>query len=148
MSTATTQTDHEGRSRQYADTPLTITPPSVLDGLGEFQPEERPRVAVEDLWPESVSLEPDQREFATWSRSFSHRCRWAWIWPFTFGAAVGATTVFLLTEGTLQMLWANAPISSTRVPFVLHAAPAIRSPTRSALVKSVDLPRPKHVGEH
>jgi PEGA domain-containing protein len=105
----------------------------------EFVAEER--FTFENLWPEIDSLELAQREFP--QRSFSHPDKarkllalariqrsfssitWAWIRPFTWGAAVGATTVFLLTYGARQTPPTNAPLSSTRVPFALTTFPSV-----------------------
>ena len=104
-----------------------------IAGEDEFLAEKRPAFAFENLWPEVGPLEPAQREFPTRSSSFSHirkerfsAITWAWIRPFTWGAAVGATIVFLATEGARQMQPKNAPLSSARVPFALTAPRSVR----------------------
>jgi PEGA domain len=110
----------------------------------EFPAEERPAFAFENLWPEIASLAPSQPEFPKRSWPFSHRGKartlralarmrrsfssitWAWIRPFTWGAAVGATTVLLLTVAARQIRPTNAPLPSARVPFALTTPPSVR----------------------
>jgi hypothetical protein len=190
MSSATIQTDYEGRSRQHDDAPLSIASAAALDELDEFLPElasdeelivadqrallivdcvasadefpveERPAFAFENLWPEIVAPAPGQRELAKPSWSFSHpgkarklralaRIRrlfssitWAWIRPFIWGAAVGATTVFLLTNGARQMRPTNAPLSSARMPFALTTPPSV-VPANRLVVTTPPVLRPR-----
>jgi PEGA domain-containing protein len=114
-----------------------------LAGWGEFPVEERPAFAFENLWPELVSLEPAQREFPKWLWSLSRPSKtrylralagmrrsfssipWAWIRPFTWGAAFGVAAVFLLAEGARQMRATNPPLSSRNMPFTLTVPPTL-----------------------
>lgn len=131
-----------GKARVVADQRLLIV--NELAGWDEFPAEERPAFAFENLWPELVSFARAQREYAKRSFSLSHpsetwnvrallaRMRrslssipWAWIRPFTWGAAIGAATVFLLIEGARQTRPTNARLASGRVPFALTARPSV-----------------------
>jgi PEGA domain-containing protein len=119
-----------GEDRVVADRRTVLIVDSVASS-GELAANER--FTFENLWPEPGSVEPAHRELPTPWSSFIHRHKarlsaitWAWIRPFTWGAAVGATIVFLFTEGPRQMRPANAQLSSERVPFALTAPPSVR----------------------
>lgn len=121
----------------------------AVAGCDEFPAEERPAFAFENLWPELDSPALAQRELPEWS-SFSHRNKApfssiarAWIWPFTWGAAVGATLVFLLTAGARQMRPTNASLSSGRMPFALITPPSVREDRIVVTTPPVLRPRPE-----
>ena len=127
-----------GNALVVADQRLVIV--DELAAWEEFPAEERSAFAFENLWPELVSREPAQPELPEWSWSLSRPSKmrylralarmrrsfssmtWAWIWPFTWGAALGAATIFLLTEGAQPT---NAPLVSRRVPFAPTTPPSV-----------------------
>jgi hypothetical protein len=130
-----------GHELVVADQRLLIV--DELTGWDEFPAEERAAFAFENLWPELAALEAAQPELPEWSWSLSRPSKtrylralarirrsfssiaWAWIRPFTWGAAVGAATVFLLTEGARQIRPTNAPLASRRVPFAATTPPSV-----------------------
>jgi hypothetical protein len=121
----------------------------AVAGRDEFPAEERPAFDFENLWPELDSPAPAQRELPKRS-SFSHRSKApsssiarAWIWPFTWGAAVGATVVFLLTAGARQMRPMNDPLSSGRMPFALITPPSAGEDQIVVTTPPVLRPRPE-----
>jgi hypothetical protein len=126
-----------------ADQSALLTVDGLAD-LNEFLSEQPTAFALETLWPIVPPALPGQRGLLERLWSFSHPAKawdvrtvarrtgqwfWlipsAWIRPFTWGAAVGATTVFLLAEAPSLMRPANAPLSSVSVPIAFTIPPPV-----------------------
>jgi PEGA domain-containing protein len=141
-----------------ADQSALLTVDSVADA-NEFLSELTTAFAFETLWPIVPPALPGQREFVERLWSFSHpgeawnvralarRTRqWfslissPWIRPFTWGAAVGATTVFLLAEAPRLMRPANAPLSSASRPIAFTTPPPVPREDR-IVVTTPPIPR-------